>query len=54
MHDIDQVVNKSKDIGINKFIFPAIHSKYNKRMIELRIIRIDQYLISWQVFIQPM
>ena len=33
--DIDQVVNKSKDIGINKFIFPAIHSKYNKRMIEL-------------------
>ena len=32
--DIDQVVNKSKDIGINKFIFPSIHSKYNKRMID--------------------
>ena len=32
--DIDQVVNKSRDIGINKFIFPSIHSKYNKRMIE--------------------
>jgi len=31
--DIDQVINKSKDIGINKFIFPSIHSKYNKRMI---------------------
>ena len=32
--DIDQVVNKSKELGINKFIFPSIHSKYNKRMIE--------------------
>ena len=32
--DIDQVINKSKDIGINKFIFPSIHSKYNKRMID--------------------
>ena len=32
--DIDQVVNKSRDIGINKFIFPSIHSKYNKRMID--------------------
>ena len=32
--DIDQVLNKSKDIGINKFIFPSIHSKYNKRMID--------------------
>ena len=32
--DIDQVVNKSKNIGINKFIFPSIHSKYNKRMID--------------------
>ena len=32
--DIDQVVNKSKEIGINKFIFPSIHSKYNKRMID--------------------
>jgi TatD DNase family protein len=31
--DIDQVVNKSKDIGINKFIFPSIHSKYNDLMI---------------------
>jgi TatD DNase family protein len=33
--DIDQVVNKSKEIGINKFIFPSIHSKYNKRMIDM-------------------
>ena len=32
--DIDQVVNKSRDMGINKFIFPSIHSKYNKRMID--------------------
>jgi len=32
--DIDQVINKSKDLGINKFIFPSIHSKYNKRMID--------------------
>ena len=31
--DIDKVLNKSKDIGINKFIFPSIHSKYNERMI---------------------
>ena len=32
--DIDQVLNKSKETGINKFIFPSIHSKYNKRMID--------------------
>ena len=32
--DIDKVVNKSKELGINKFIFPSIHSKYNKRMID--------------------
>ena len=32
--DLDQVVNKSKDLGINKFIFPSIHSKYNERMID--------------------
>ena len=31
--DIDQVVNKSKDRGINRFIFPSIHSTYNERMI---------------------
>ena len=35
--DIDQVVNKSKELGINKFIFPSIHSKYNKRMIDTYI-----------------
>ena len=33
--DFDQVVNKSKDIGITKFIFPSIHSKYNQRMIDV-------------------
>ena len=32
--DIDQVIIKSKDIGINKFIFPSIHSNYNDRMID--------------------
>ena len=32
--DIDQVVNKSKELGINKFIFPSIHSNYNDRMID--------------------
>ena len=32
--DIDQVVSKSKDLGLVKFIFPSIHSKYNKRMID--------------------
>ena len=31
--DFDQVVRKSNDIGIKKFIFPSIHSKYNERMI---------------------
>ena len=31
--DFDQVVRKSIDIGIKKFIFPSIHSKYNERMI---------------------
>ena len=33
--DIDHVVNKSKDLGLHKFIFPSIHSKYNERMINL-------------------
>ena len=32
--DFDQVVDKSKDLGIYKFIFPSIHSKYNERMID--------------------
>ena len=32
--DIDQVINKSKDLGINKLIFPSINYKYNKRMID--------------------
>ena len=32
--DLNQVLNKSKDIGISKFIFPSIHSKYNERMID--------------------
>ena len=32
-NDLDLVVKKSKDIGIKKFIFPSIHSKYNERMI---------------------
>ena len=31
--DFDEVVNKSKNLGIKKFIFPSIHSKYNERMI---------------------
>ena len=33
-NDLSQVVNNCKKIGIKKFIFPSIHSKYNKRMIE--------------------
>ena len=32
--DLDQVLNMSKKIGLKKFIFPSIHSKYNKRMID--------------------
>ena len=32
--DFDQVVNNSKVIGVKKFIFPSIHSKYNQRMID--------------------
>ncbi len=32
--DFDQVVKRSKKLGIKKFIFPSIHSKYNKRMID--------------------
>ena len=32
--DIDQVVDKSKELGIYKFIFPSIHSRYNMRMID--------------------
>ena len=33
--DLDLVINKSKDIGIKKFIFPSIHSKFNERMINV-------------------
>lgn len=32
-NDFDQVVKKSKEIGVKKFIFPSIHSKYNNKMI---------------------
>ena len=31
--DFDQVTQKSIEIGVEKFIFPSIHSKYNDRMI---------------------
>ena len=31
--DFDEVVNKSKNLGIKKFILPSIHSKFNERMI---------------------
>ena len=31
--DFDQVIEKSSKIGVKKFIFPSIHSKYNRRMI---------------------
>ncbi len=31
--DFDQVIEKSSQIGVEKFIFPSIHSKYNNRMI---------------------
>ena len=33
-YDFDHVINMSKKIGLKKFIFPSIHSKYNKRMID--------------------
>ena len=31
--DFDEVVRKSIEIGVDKFLFPSIHSKYNERMI---------------------
>ena len=31
--DFDEVMSKSIEIGIDKFLFPSIHSKYNERMI---------------------
>ena len=31
--DFDEVVSKSIEIGVDKFLFPSIHSKYNERMI---------------------
>ena len=31
--DFDEVVSKSIKIGVDKFLFPSIHSKYNERMI---------------------
>ena len=31
--DFDEVISKSIEIGVNKFLFPSIHSKYNERMI---------------------
>jgi len=32
--DFDEVISKSIEIGVDKFLFPSIHSKYNKRMID--------------------
>ena len=31
--DFDEVISKSIEIGVEKFLFPSIHSKYNERMI---------------------
>ena len=31
--DFDEVIRKSVEIGVDKFLFPSIHSKYNERMI---------------------
>ena len=31
--DFDEVISKSIEIGVYKFLFPSIHSKYNERMI---------------------
>jgi len=31
--DFDEAISKSIEIGVNKFLFPSIHSKYNERMI---------------------
>ena len=31
--DFDEVISKSIKIGVDKFLFPSIHSKYNERMI---------------------
>ena len=31
--DFDEVICKSIEIGVDKFLFPSIHSKYNERMI---------------------
>ncbi len=31
--DFDEVITKSIEIGVDKFLFPSIHSKYNERMI---------------------
>ena len=31
--DFDKVISKSIEIGVDKFLFPSIHSKYNERMI---------------------
>ena len=31
--DFDDVISKSIEIGVDKFLFPSIHSKYNERMI---------------------
>ena len=31
--DFDEVIQKSIEIGVEKFLFPSIYSKYNERMI---------------------
>jgi TatD DNase family protein len=31
--DFDEVIRKSIKIGVDKFLFPSIHSKYNERML---------------------
>ena len=32
-HDIDLVFSNALEVGVKKFIFPSIHSKYNDLMI---------------------
>ena len=33
-NDIDLVFSNARDVGVNKFIFPSIHSRYNDLMID--------------------
>ena len=50
--DIDLVFSNARDVGVNKFIFPSIHSKYNDLMINCYN-KFNEHCFIMAGYIQP-